>query len=300
MSGINNISGSPTTPIQHSPSQASGPARLVIRTADQARDHWRAITSLSQASDAMAELEGRSDEGHIDEETYRLLANTLRNIHNTLQERETTQAQTAHLPVRPPAPGWQAPTRVSAETLARAETAIEQGASVEHAAQQHGISDFMDMIRLRATFNRQQTPPVSAETLAVAVTAIEHGASVAHAAQQHGISDIMDMNSLRAAFNRQQTPPVSAETLARAETAIEQGASVAHAAQQHGISDFTDMNSLHVAFTRQQNPPVSAETLARAETAIQQGASVEQAAQQHGISDFMDMIRLRATFNSRR
>jgi hypothetical protein len=129
MSGINNISGSPTTPIQHSPSQASGPARLVINNPNQARDHWRAIglTSTSQASDAMEVLDtraekGHTEEGHIDEGTYLHLANALRDVHSILQREETTQAAVAHLPVRPPAPLWQPPTRAV------------QGFVVEHGA----------------------------------------------------------------------------------------------------------------------------------------------------------------------
>jgi hypothetical protein len=101
----------------------------------------------------MEVLDMKAEGGHIDEETYRQLANILMEIHSTLQDRATTQASAAHLPVRPPARGWQAPTRVSAETLAVAVTAIQQGASVAHAAQQHGISDILDMNRLTAALS---------------------------------------------------------------------------------------------------------------------------------------------------
>jgi len=87
MSGINNISGSPTTPIQHSPSPVSEPARLVIRTVDQARDHWRAVTTLTQAEEAIGALDDQMEEGHIDEETYRQLAGALMDIYNALMRR---------------------------------------------------------------------------------------------------------------------------------------------------------------------------------------------------------------------
>lgn len=93
--------------IPSGPRDASGPSRFTIRTADQATDHWRAITTPEQASNAMAALTEQADGGHIDEETYRLLANTLRDVHNVLQQRATAQAATAHLPVRPPARIWQ-------------------------------------------------------------------------------------------------------------------------------------------------------------------------------------------------
>jgi hypothetical protein len=111
MSGINNISGSPATPIQHSPSPGPGPARLVIRTVDQARDHWRGITTLTQAAEAMEALDGQMEEGHIDEETYRQLSNTLMFVHSTLQVRATTQPATENLPVHPPVPRWHAPAQ---------------------------------------------------------------------------------------------------------------------------------------------------------------------------------------------
>ena len=87
MSGINNISGSPATPIQHSPSPGPGPARLVIRTVDQARDHWRAVTTLTQAEEAIGALDDQMEEGHIDEETYRQLAGALMDIYNALMRR---------------------------------------------------------------------------------------------------------------------------------------------------------------------------------------------------------------------
>jgi hypothetical protein len=105
MSGIN--AGSSTGPIQRSPSpsQESEPARLVIRTANEARDHWNMITTSSQASDAMAHLSEQVEGGHIDEESYRVLANTLGDMHNRLQTREAAQAERAHLPARPPLSG---------------------------------------------------------------------------------------------------------------------------------------------------------------------------------------------------
>lgn len=249
MAGLNNISGSSAPPIQHDSSQASTPARLVIRTVDQARDHLRTITSRSQAFEAMAELELRSGAGIIDEETYRLLANTLRDIYNSFQERETAQAQSAHLPVRPPAPGWQATTIVSAATLAAAVTAIQQGATVEQAAQQHGIRDIFDRNTLDVEFGRQQNPRVSAATFAAAVTAIQQGATAAQAAQQHDIRDINQRINLDVTFERQNNPSVSAETLAAAVTDIRQGATVEQAAQQHGIRDMVDMATLRFTFS---------------------------------------------------
>jgi hypothetical protein len=117
MSGINNLSGSATTPIQHSSSQAPEPARLVIRTVDQARDHWRTITTPALASAALTELDGQVEGGHVDEETYRVLANTLRDIHNTLEERATAQAPTAHLPVRSPPSNVRAALRLQQRQL---------------------------------------------------------------------------------------------------------------------------------------------------------------------------------------
>jgi hypothetical protein len=85
MSGINRASTSPTASIQHSPSQASEPVPLKIETVDQARDHWRTITSPLQAEEAMIALEEKAEGGHLsDEQTYLLLANALRDLHSTL------------------------------------------------------------------------------------------------------------------------------------------------------------------------------------------------------------------------
>ena len=65
----------------------SEPARLVIRTVDQARDHWRAVTTLTQAEEAIGALDDQMEEGHIDEETYRQLAGALMDIYNALMRR---------------------------------------------------------------------------------------------------------------------------------------------------------------------------------------------------------------------
>jgi transposase-like protein len=261
MDRISNFFGLTGPPVQHSPSQESGTPRLVIRTLDQARHHWRALTSPSQVADAMAELDEQAEGGHVDEETYRLLANALRDAHNSLQSTAARQASVANLPARPPVPNWQPSARASAQTMERAETAMRQGASVEQVAQQFGIRDILDMINLRTTFGSLQNPRASVQTMERAKTAIRQGASVEQVAQQFGIRDLRDMMNLRTTFNELQNPRVSVQTMERAEAAIRQGASVEQAAQQHGVRNVMDINRLDYTFREQQRTSVQTRRL---------------------------------------
>jgi hypothetical protein len=85
------------------------------------------------------------------------------------EKRATTQPGAANLSVRLNFEVGSLQPLSLLKLLAVAVTAIQQGASVEHAAQQHGIRDDLDMVTLRFAFNRcQQNPRVCAETLTVA------------------------------------------------------------------------------------------------------------------------------------